>query len=195
MLISLGHFKASARVFSSFKIHSYVHYRRRTWARCTFKQTTYGHPNRAHLFLPRNAPAPYQVIAVMGGITIQDTIKRIEDFDYPYEFILRSGRAVLIPAYSGTLERGPSPYVLPANQERERALRWSMDLGRSLDYLETRPDIDVRNTGFYGLSLGVVHGVRMIAVEPRIKVAVFTSGGISRCVHFRRHQRLSASRD
>jgi hypothetical protein len=94
----------------------------------------------AHLFLPRNMPVPYQVIAVMGGSTITD-MKRIEDFDYPYEFILRSGRAVIIPAYSGTLERGPTLFSLPANQERERALKWSMDLGRSVDYLETRPDI------------------------------------------------------
>ena len=107
----------------------------------------------AHLFLPRNVPAPYQVIAVMGGSTITD-IRRFEDFDYPYEFILRSGRAVIIPAYSGTLERGPAPGILPANQERERALKWSMDLGRSIDYLETRPDIDTRKLGFYGISMG-----------------------------------------
>ena len=131
----------------------------------------------AHLFLPKNVPAPYQVIAVMGGSTITD-IKRIEDFDYPYEFILRSGRAVIIPAFSGTLERGPSPFILPANQERERALKWSMDLGRSVDYLETRPDIDTRKLGFYGISMGAAHGVRLIAVDSRIKVAVFTSGGI-----------------
>ena len=128
----------------------------------------------AHLFLPRNVPAPYQVIAVMGGSTITD-IKRIEDFDYPYEFLLRSGRAVVIPAYSGTLERGPTPLVLPANRERERALKWSMDLGRSIDYLETRPDINTRSLGFYGISSGAGHGVRLIAVESRIKVAAFSS--------------------
>ncbi|HVQ50419.1 MAG TPA: hypothetical protein VMS92_10280 [Mycobacterium sp.] len=58
----------------------------------------------------------------------------IEDFDYPFEFIVRSGRAVVIPAYSGT---------------RERALRWSMDLGRTIDYLETRRDIDTQKLGFY----------------------------------------------
>jgi Uncharacterized conserved protein len=62
----------------------------------------------AHLFLPKNAPPPYQVVAIMGGATIMDGTKRVEDFEYPYEFLLRSGRAVIIPAYSGTLERGPS---------------------------------------------------------------------------------------
>jgi hypothetical protein len=31
-----------------------------------------------------------------------DVLKRVEDFDYPYQFILRSGRAVIIPALFGT---------------------------------------------------------------------------------------------
>jgi hypothetical protein len=45
---------------------------------------------------------------------------------------------VVIPALRGTLERGPSPPRLPSNQERERALRWSADVGRTLEYLDTR---------------------------------------------------------
>jgi dienelactone hydrolase len=132
----------------------------------------------AHLFLPRNTPPPYQVVAIMGGSTITDGMKSVEDFDYPYEFIIRSGRAVIIPAYSGTLERGPSPSSLAAAEERERALRWSMDLGRSIDYLETRPDIDSRKLGFYGISSGASHGVRLIAVDARFKAAVLSSGGL-----------------
>ena len=132
----------------------------------------------AHLFLPKNTPPPYQVVAIMGGNTITDGIKRVGDFDYPYKFIIRSGRAVIIPAYSGTLERGPSVYRLPAVQERERALRWSMDLGRSIDYLETRLDIDSRKLGFYGVSSGAAHGVRLIAVDARFKAAVLSSGGL-----------------
>jgi dienelactone hydrolase len=132
----------------------------------------------AHLFLPKNTPPPYQVVAIMGGSTIMDGLKRVEDFDYPYEFIVRSGRAVIIPAFSGTLERGPSSVSLPAVQARERALRWSMDLGRSIDYLETRPDIDTRKLGFYGISTGAAHGVRLVAVDARFKVAVLSSGGL-----------------
>ena len=31
-----------------------------------------------------------------------------------------------------------------------------MDLGRSIDYLETRPDIDTRKLGFYGISSGAL---------------------------------------
>src|SRR5438105_12799552 len=65
----------------------------------------------AHLFLPKNAVPPYEVIAVLGGSFILDA-KRVEDFGFPYEFLIRSGRAVIIPAYWGTLERGPSEHSL-----------------------------------------------------------------------------------
>jgi dienelactone hydrolase len=150
------------------------------WRRetATFR-TAYGNERMiAHLFLPRNTPPPYQVVAILGGNGIE-TWKRVEDFDFPYEFIVRSGRAVIIPAFSGTLERGPSPLRSASDvQRRERALRWSMDLGRSIDYLETRPDIDTRKLGFYALSSGVGNAVRMIAVDGRFKAAVFSSGGL-----------------
>ena len=59
-------------------------------------------------------------------------------YGYPYEFLIRSGRAVMIPAYWGTLERGPSLWNLPDLEERERSLKWSWDLSRSVDYLQTR---------------------------------------------------------
>jgi eukaryotic-like serine/threonine-protein kinase len=132
----------------------------------------------AHLFLPKNARPPYSVVAVMGGSTIMDALKRIEDFDYPFEFIIRSGRAVVIPAFSGTLERGPTPFILPPSQQIDRALKFSKDFGRTIDYLENRRDIAVTRLAFYGLSAGASNGVRMVAVEPRVKAAVLSSGGV-----------------
>jgi eukaryotic-like serine/threonine-protein kinase len=131
-----------------------------------------------HLFLPRNAKPPYQVVAMIGGGTIADVLRRIEDFNYPFEFLLRSGRAVVIPALSGTLERGPTRQFLPENQERERALRWFKDMGRAVDYLETRDDIDAKKLGIYGISLGVMHSTRIVALDSRFKVALLSSGGL-----------------
>jgi dienelactone hydrolase len=131
----------------------------------------------AHVFLPKNTRPPHQVVAVMGGSTIMDALKRVEDFDYPFEFIIRSGRAVVIPVFFGTLERGPTAFILPPNQQRDRALKFSLDLGRTIDYLETRTDIDVGRLAFYGISAGASNGIRMVAVEPRVKAAVLSSGG------------------
>ena len=53
-----------------------------------------------------------------------------------------------------------------------------MDLGKSIDYLETRSDIDTLKLGFYGVSFGATHGVRLVAVDARFKAAVFLSGGL-----------------
>ena len=86
----------------------------------TFPAAYGGERMMAHLFLPKNSFPPYQVVAVFGGINVLDTT-RIQDFQFPYEFLLRAGRAVIFPVFSGTLERGPSPYRPPINQERERA--------------------------------------------------------------------------
>jgi dienelactone hydrolase len=133
----------------------------------------------AHLYLPKDARPPYQVIVVLGGSTIMNTLRRVEDFDYPFEFIVRSGRAAVIPVLSGTLERGPSRSPLPPGQERERALRWAMDVGRTLEYLDTRDDIDHQRIGLYGVSSGATHVVRLLAVYPRLKTGVLSSGGVS----------------
>jgi eukaryotic-like serine/threonine-protein kinase len=132
----------------------------------------------AHLFLQKNARPPYQVVVMMGGVTIMNALKRVEEFDYPYEFVIRSGRALVIPVFFGTLERGPTAGQLPPNQQRDRALRFSMDLGRTIDYLETRSDFDVTRLAFYGVSSGASNGIRMVAVEPRVKAAVLSTGGV-----------------
>jgi dienelactone hydrolase len=139
----------------------------------------YGKDERviAHLFLPKNAAPPYQVIAVFGGSTVMDLERRIEEFSYPYEFLIRSGRAVIIPAYAGTLERGPSALFLPVNEEIDRSRKWSWDLGRSVDYLETRADIDASKLGFYGVSWGAGHAPRLLAVDTRFRAAALLSGG------------------
>ena len=131
----------------------------------------------AHLFLPNNSAPPYQIVAFFGHSGSLATTG-IDDLQLPYEFVVRSGRALIVPAYSGSLERGPSRFNLPPAQTRERAVKWSMDLGRSVDYLQTRSDIDVRKLGYYGVSLGASQGARLVAVDSRFKAAVLASGGL-----------------
>jgi len=125
---------------------------------------------KAHLYLPKNATPPYQIVAFYGSGNMY-AVRSIGDLKDPFEFVVQSGRALIIPAYKGTLERGPAP------ESRETMLAWSKDLGRSIDYLETRRDIDTRKLAYYGLSEGAAHGVRLVAVDPRFKTAVLVSGG------------------
>ncbi len=56
-------------------------------------------------------------------------------------------------------------------------IHWSKDLGRSIDYLETRPDIDRNKIGYYGYSWGASMGAIFPALENRLKVSVLDGGG------------------
>jgi cephalosporin-C deacetylase-like acetyl esterase len=55
---------------------------------------------------------------------------------------------------------------------------WSKDLGRSIDYLETRPDIDKSRLAYLGVSQGSAYGVILAALERRLKTVVFLDGGL-----------------
>ena len=97
------------------------------------------------------------------------------------DFVIRSGRALLYPVYKSTYERGDglaTDVASATSLYRDHVLQWSKDLGRSIDYLETRPDIDARKLAYYGLSWGAQMGAILPAVEDRIKACILFSGGV-----------------
>ena len=60
---------------------------------------------------------------------------------------------------------------------RETLIQDSKDLGRSIDYLETRTDIDRNRIAYMGVSMGAALGVNLTAVEDRFKAVIFLDGG------------------
>ncbi len=79
-----------------------------------------------------------------------------------FDFIIKSGRAVLFPIYKGTFERGggPEPIYWPntSSSYRDDVIFWSKDLSRSIDYLETRQDINRNALAYEGDSWGAAMG-------------------------------------
>ena len=136
-----------------------------------------GERMRAHLFLPRNASPPYQTVVFFPGgdafllRSSRDLSLRLVNF------IIRSGRAILYPVYKGTYERATFGRMGPS-ANRELRIAWSRDLGRAIDYLETRSDIDRTRVAFYGVSEGATAGVILTALEPRLKTVVLQGTGI-----------------
>ena len=111
---------------------------------------------------------------------VAPTVEREGIFLVLGERIARSGRAVILPAYKGMLERGPGAYyhwLGQPNRWREMNLQWSKDMRRSIDYLGTRKDINTEKLAYLGASLGGAVGPLLIAVEPRFQAAVLISGG------------------
>ena len=93
------------------------------------------------------------------------------------DLIIRSGRAFLYPVYKGTYER-PTSDQEGSNADRDLRIAWSRDLGRAIDYLETRSDIDRTRLAFYGVSAGADAGVILTALEPRLKTSVLNGTGL-----------------
>ena len=132
----------------------------------------------AHLFLPLNSPPPYQaVVYVPGGNAYMHS--SIEDMaSDPSFFVPRSGRALVWPVYQGTLERvAGRPQTSSDRALRDLVVQKVNDLQRTIDYLETRKDIDSDKLAYLGLSAGGEYGPLYTAIEKRFKVIAFLAGG------------------
>jgi len=137
----------------------------------------------AYLFLPRSGKPPYQTVVYFPGSSSinrpssdKDEFLGISNFD----FIMKSGRALLFPIYKSTYERGDglgSSVPDESNSYKEHVIQWAKDLGRSIDYLESRSDIDSNKLAYYGFSWGGRLGGIMIAVGGRFKTAILYVAG------------------
>jgi len=134
----------------------------------------------AYLYLPANASGPFQTVVYWPG---WDTF-RLDDVDEYFakqvDFIVKSGRAVAFPIYKGTFERRVgnqrSRPRFDTAAYRDNTIDTVKDLRRTIDYLETRRDIDPASFTYFGYSWGGVNGPTAIAQEPRIKLAVINIG-------------------
>ena len=136
---------------------------------------------RLFLYLPADAKPPYQTIVYFpgSGVIYRDRSLGPDEFTFP--FLIRSGRAVAFPVYKGTYERGTdlsSDIQDESSSYREHVVQWSKDLGRSIDYLETRADLATDRLGYVGYSWGAAMAPVMTAIDDRLAAAVLISGGL-----------------
>lgn len=137
----------------------------------------------AYILLPKQGKPPYQPIVFMPGSGAWDTRSRPNFANIPPGFLLRSGRAVIIPVYKGAWERANSEYN--GGDQLKSTIRWrdyviffAKDIGRSIDYAATRADMDVSKIGFLAISRGGALSPMMLTAEPRIKTAVLWINGL-----------------
>jgi dienelactone hydrolase len=137
-----------------------------------------------HLYLPTTGSPPYRTVVYWPG---WDTFS-LDDIDaYFYrqlDFVVKSGRAVAFPVYKGIFERRVGnvrrrPDFNTA-EYRDNTIEGVKDLRRTIDYLETRPDIDSRTLAFFGYSWGGVNGPIALANEPRLRTAIINIGLLPR---------------
>jgi len=139
----------------------------------------------AYLFLPKNSSPPFQTVIYFPT---SDAVwaRSSKDMDKYYEFmpfIVKNGRALLFPVYKGTFERGNDALAAihvgdNSHQYTEFLIKVVKDFRRSVDYLETRSDIDRQKLAYVGWSWGAVCGPIITAVEDRLKASVLRQGGV-----------------
>jgi formylglycine-generating enzyme required for sulfatase activity/predicted Ser/Thr protein kinase/dienelactone hydrolase len=143
--------------------------------------TAYGNERMsAYVYLPKNATPPYQTVVFFpGSYAVEQRSSRDLDL-FGCDFIIKSGRALVYPIYKSHYERGDAMETDDPDSTvfyRDHVIYWSKDLGRTIDYLETRKDLNLGKLTYYGLSSGAYLGNILPAVEKRIKVLVLLGGG------------------
>ena len=138
----------------------------------------------AYLFLPKGASPPFQAVVHFPGAAAAHTRSIQKGFPFflsDFDFIIKSGRAVLFPMYKGTFERGgglkPIYWPNTSSTYRDNVIFWAKDLSRSIDYLETRKDINPNKLAYEGYSWGAGMGALLPAVETRLKALILISSG------------------
>jgi dienelactone hydrolase len=136
---------------------------------------------RALLFLPRRVAPPYQTVVTFPASDVQF----LRDYHTPsmsvFDYIVRSGRAVLYPIYEHTYGRGSELEDSPDGSitHRDQMIRWAREMRRSIDYAASRPDIDTTRFAYAGTSWGGRMAGVLLALEPRFRVAVLNVPGLS----------------
>jgi len=132
--------------------------------------------------VPKSFDPPYQAVIYWPGSGAYES-KSFKDLPerHSTELILTCGRALLFPVYKGTYERGfdegPGSIHAGPLAFRDVYIQMIKDLRRSIDYLETRDDIDRERIAYCGMSAGATFGTPVLAVEDRFKAAILISGG------------------
>jgi len=129
-----------------------------------------------HLYLPLAGTPPYSAVIYFPG---RDALK-LEKFNEAYwerlDYIPKSGRVLIRPILIETYERGGGGDG--ALIQSDTLIKWTKELGRTIDYLEERPDINADRVGYLGLSYGADVGAFVLALEPRVGAAIFIGGGV-----------------
>lgn len=131
------------------------------------------------LSIPADASRPVPVVVLLHGLGDSKTVDYIEAGN---DYLLKAGYAVLRIDIANHGDRKTNDYEFDLTGDyrystRDLVTQTVVDLRRSVDFLQTRKDIDVTRVGFFGISLGGVIGTIFCGVDQRVKVPVIALAG------------------
>ncbi len=134
-----------------------------------------------YVYVPRRRVTPMQAVIFYPGSNAFYSEVHSEVRTVSGDAILNSGRIFVWPVYASQFER---EHTLDSDSPRETATyrdhvaMWVKDVHRTLDYLETRRDVDMSRIAYFGNSFGGRMAPIMLATESRFKAAVLTVAGL-----------------
>jgi dienelactone hydrolase len=131
-----------------------------------------------YLYLPKNAIPPYQTILYgEPGMAFRFPSPQPAEDSF-FGFLVKSGRALLLPALKGQYQRRYATLFSGPNETRDLLISQSKDFRRSIDYLVSRPDVDPERLGVFALSYGAGILPILTVGEQRLKATVLIHAGL-----------------
>jgi hypothetical protein len=158
--------------------------------RVSFAAAYNGERVLANILIPKNTAPPYQAVIWFPGAYALQLKHSDEDlpFSYYFDFLPRSGRALVYPVYKGTYERSTGGQ----GRLRDLVIQWSKDLGRTIDYLNSRKEFDKERVAYYGFSMGAGDALPILALESRLRAAILLTGGLDTDPGFKQLPQIDA---
>lgn len=130
----------------------------------------------AYYIVPQGSSAQAKLPAL---VLLHGKDGRIEDM-VPFAFLLAArGYASIIPEVvgHGARKNGVPLFNPDPVKMRDGFIQSVGDIRRSIDVLQTRPEIDANRIGLLGISMGAILGTMTAATDERLKTAVLIVGG------------------
>jgi eukaryotic-like serine/threonine-protein kinase len=156
-----------------------VHWRRES---VTFDAAYGGERMLAHLYIPEGVEPPFQTVIYVPGFNNVAPGRSDTPVDLALtDFVVRSGRVLVFPIFKHTYERY-EPAWPPGifSIRHQTVIEWYQDLARTLDYLDTREDIDSEAISVLAFSLGATIAPNFAALDDRLGPQIWLAGGLQR---------------
>ena len=137
----------------------------------------------AYLYLPKSAQPPFQLINWVVSGTVFQGRTAAEEVEAIMDPQIKGGRAVFAVVPRGAIERSWSEFgaatVAGTIAARDTRVLHVTEFRIGLDYMETRPEIDMTRVAHIGFSFGATgRAIVLPAIDPRIRSIVYIGGGV-----------------
>ena len=149
------------------------------------------------LSLPKQKTKPIPIIILLHGLGDHKAVDYVE---FGNDVFVKNGYAVMRIDISEHGERKQDVYDFDLTGpykywSRNIMIQTVFDLRRTVDFLESRNNIDTDRIGYYGISLGGIIGTIFCGVDNRVKVPIIALAGGQLNLLYKQHAFSKESKD